>query len=285
MDGRSASVFERGQLCCHCLLLEDSHGLTLVDTGFGLRDVASPRARLSSFFLHLLAPDFREEMTAVRQIERMGFSARDVRNIVLTHLDFDHAGGLDDFPEATVHLMRSERDEASRQKTWLDRQRFRPQQWSGQGRWQTYKESAGEPWYGFSSVRELRGLPPEILMVPLLGHTLGHAGIAVDTGSGGWLLMAGDAYFYRDEMDEYDPYCTPGLRLYQTLMEKDRRARLMNQRRLRRLKADFGKVVRIVSAHDPVEFEMAARRSAAVPAQPADGMHSAMDAIASARAR
>lgn len=34
----------------------------------------------------------------------------------------------------------------------------------------------------------------------------------------------------------------------------------MNQHRLRRLKADFGKVVRIVSAHDPVEFEMEARR-------------------------
>ena len=28
----------------------------------------------------------------------------DVTDIVLTHLDFDHAGGLDDFPAATVHL-------------------------------------------------------------------------------------------------------------------------------------------------------------------------------------
>jgi len=282
MDGRSASAFERGKLCCHCLLIEDSHGLTLVDTGFGLRDVAAPAQRLSTFFLRLLAPDFREEMTAVRQIERMGFSARDVRNIVLTHLDFDHAGGLDDFPAATVHMLRSERDAASRQKTWLDRQRFRPQQWSGQARWQTYRESMGEPWYGFSSVRELRGLPPEILMVPLLGHTLGHAGIAVDTGDH-WLMMAGDAYFHRGEMDLYDPHCTPGLRLYQTLMEKDRSARLMNQRRLRRLKAEFGSVVRILSAHDPVEFECAAGRSAEVPARALDEPQPAA-AVAAVRA-
>lgn len=28
---------------------------------------------------------------ALRQIEAPGFSARDVRHIVLTHLDFDHA--------------------------------------------------------------------------------------------------------------------------------------------------------------------------------------------------
>jgi hypothetical protein len=41
MDGRSASAFERGKPCCHCLLIEDSHGPTLVDTGFGLRDVAA----------------------------------------------------------------------------------------------------------------------------------------------------------------------------------------------------------------------------------------------------
>jgi glyoxylase-like metal-dependent hydrolase (beta-lactamase superfamily II) len=59
----------------------------------------------------------------------LGFSPRDVRHIVLTHLDFDHAGGLDDFPWAMVHLLRRERDHALKQRTWLDRQRFRPQQW------------------------------------------------------------------------------------------------------------------------------------------------------------
>jgi glyoxylase-like metal-dependent hydrolase (beta-lactamase superfamily II) len=36
------------------------------------------------------------------QVQRLGFDPRDVRHIVLTHLDFDHAGGLDDFPHATV---------------------------------------------------------------------------------------------------------------------------------------------------------------------------------------
>jgi glyoxylase-like metal-dependent hydrolase (beta-lactamase superfamily II) len=40
----------------------------------------------------------REE-TAVRQIERLG-SPADVRHILPTHLDFDHAGGLEDLPGA-----------------------------------------------------------------------------------------------------------------------------------------------------------------------------------------
>ena len=48
-----------------------------------------------------------------------------MRHIVLTHLDFDHAGGLDDFPRAAVHMLAAEHEYAAQQKTWLDRQRFR----------------------------------------------------------------------------------------------------------------------------------------------------------------
>jgi glyoxylase-like metal-dependent hydrolase (beta-lactamase superfamily II) len=92
VDGRSSSVLQRGQLCCHCLLVEAPDGLVLVDTGYGVQDVRQPKARLSAFFLALLSPDFREEMTALRQLERLGDDPRDVRHIVLTHLDFDHAG-------------------------------------------------------------------------------------------------------------------------------------------------------------------------------------------------
>jgi glyoxylase-like metal-dependent hydrolase (beta-lactamase superfamily II) len=148
-----------------------------------------------------------------------------VRQIVLTHLDFDHAGGLDDFPEAKVHLMDAEVADATRQAAWLDRQRFRPQQWSSADRWTTYEPGEGESWFGFEAVRDLRGMPPEILMVPLRGHTLGHTGIAI-RGASDWLFVAGDAYFDHDELDAENPRCTPGLRFYQWLMEKDRRARL-----------------------------------------------------------
>ena len=43
--------------------------------------------------------------------------------MVLTHLDFDHAGGLDDFPAATVHLLAEERDAAVARRSALDRTR------------------------------------------------------------------------------------------------------------------------------------------------------------------
>ena len=264
MDGRTYGVLERGHLSCHCLLVETNAGLVLIDTGFGLRDVAEPRARLSAFFLALVKPDLREDMTAIRQIQRLGFDPRDVRHIVLTHLDFDHAGGLDDFPHARVHLMTRERDAALAQHTWMDRQRFRPQQWSTRGQWRTYDSTSGAAWMGLECVHDLHGLPPEILLVPLPGHTFGHAAVAVRTPER-WLLLAGDAYFYHREMDP-QPYCTPGLRFYQWMLEKDRTARLHNQQRLRALRQQHGAEVEVFCSHDVVEFERVAGLPARLPA-------------------
>ena len=252
MDGRSLAV--RGRLACHCILVEAGSELVLIDTGFGLNDLAAPYPRLSRFFLALVSPDFREEATAIRQIQKLGFDPRDVRHIVLTHLDFDHAGGLDDFPWAKVHMLASEREAALSRRTWLDRQRYRPQQWRRRSQWCVYTSNGSDHWYGFDCVRNVIGLPPEILLVPLVGHTFGHCGVAV-RDERGWLLNAGDAYFYHVEMDIEHPRCTPGLRFYQWMMEKDRVARLGNQRRLRELKRDQGADVRITSSHDPIEFE------------------------------
>lgn len=257
MDGRSIGLHAR--LTTHCLLIEAPGSLVLVDTGYGLRDIAAPRSRLSPFFLALLQPELREEMSAVRQIEALGFAARDVRHIVLSHLDFDHAGGLDDFPQATVHLLEREVVSATAQATRLDRMRYRPQQWSTRSAWLTYEAEASSTWRGFQAIA-MRGLPPEILLVPLLGHTLGHAGVAVAEGSR-WLFYAADAYFFHGEMRQA-AVCTPGLSLYQRMMEKDRGLRLANQRRLREL-ALSSRDVRVFCAHDVFELETFAGQTAA----------------------
>jgi glyoxylase-like metal-dependent hydrolase (beta-lactamase superfamily II) len=250
-DGFSRGLTAR--LICHCLLIETNRGLVLVDTGFGLRDVEAPYSRLSPFFIHFNNVKFDRKYTAVDRIEQLGFSANDVRHIVLTHLDFDHAGGLEDFPEATVHVMQAEKNAAQDRNGFVASRRYRPGQWDEVKRWKYYSAS-GDPWFGFEAVRNLDGLPPELLLIPLTGHTRGHAGVAIQTPEG-WLLHAGDAYFYRDEMNSPQPRCTPGLRAYQWMMEVDRKARLHNQDRLRALSLDRSRDVRLFCSHDTVEFE------------------------------
>jgi hypothetical protein len=51
--------------------------------------------------------------------------------------------------------------------------------------------------------------------------------------------------------------CTPGLRGYQTMMEVDRKQRLVNQEKVRRLSVEKRDEVRVICAHDAVEFEHA----------------------------
>lgn len=51
------------------------------------------------------------------------------------------------------------------------------------------------------------------------------------------------------------------------MMEKDRRARLANQQRLRELRRDHASEVEIFCGHDLVEFERLSGRSAEVPAE------------------
>ncbi|RYE99223.1 MAG: MBL fold metallo-hydrolase [Oxalobacteraceae bacterium] len=244
-------------LVCHCLLIETNDGLVLVDTGYGNQDVTRPRERLSDFFLALNRPQLRTEETAVAQIRRLGFAPADVRHIVVTHLDFDHAGGIEDFPNARIHVTAREKEVADQRRggAFVSRKRYRPQQWDEAANWSLYPFGGGERWFGFDAVRNLEGLPPEILLIPLAGHTWGHAGIAVQEDDGRWLFYAGDAYFHHGEINGEHRTCPPGLRGYQRLMQVDADARMANQRRVRTLSTDHADAVRIFCAHDLIEFK------------------------------
>lgn len=251
LDG-TGRVTEAARLVCHCLLVEAPDRLVLVDTGFGLQDVADPAATLERAFRALVRPRLDAAETAARQVERLGFRREDVRDVVLTHLDVDHAGGLRDFPGARVHVSAAELQAARHPITVAERRRYRAAQWSHGPRWVEHAATGGR-WHGFEAVRDLPGLPPELLLVPLTGHTRGHTGVALDTGDGR-LLHAGDAYFHRDQVATPST-CPPGLRAFQFLVQADLTTRLHNVARLAELNRDPG--VTVVSAHDPVEFERA----------------------------
>jgi glyoxylase-like metal-dependent hydrolase (beta-lactamase superfamily II) len=241
----------RATFVCHCLLVEADVGLVLVDSGLGLEDVRDPKRRLGRPFVSLFHPRLVEEDTAVRQVERLGFRPEDVRDIVLTHLDPDHAGGLSDFPWATVHLHAAEQEAANRRTLWIERLRYRPVQWQHRPTWAP-ATADGERWFGFECVRALAGLPPEILLLPLSGHTRGHSAVAV-LGQERWNVHAGDAYFDHHEMQP-SPSSTPGLRLFQRVMAVDDRARVHNAARLRELTNHHPKEVATFCAHDPAEM-------------------------------
>jgi glyoxylase-like metal-dependent hydrolase (beta-lactamase superfamily II) len=250
-------------MVCHCLLIETDAGLVLVDTALGLEDIHSESHRGVRKAMGALRPKLDPEETVARQVEKLGHRREDVRHIILTHLDADHAGGLPDFPRARVHLYAAEHAAAAAKRSLNERLRYQDIQWAHGPDWKLYEATRGEPWFGFECVRQLEGLPPEILLVPLAGHTRGHCAVAVDRGDT-WLLHAGDAYFFRGEMDGVRPHCPAALRFFQNVIQVNRRERLHNQERLRELARTQAGRVRVFCAHDEEEWRSLAEQAARV---------------------
>ncbi|MEU2125017.1 MBL fold metallo-hydrolase [Nocardia niwae] len=260
-DGRPGFL-RRAAGACHCLLIEHSAGLVLIDTGYGEQALTRPDAWVGRQLIRQSHPVL--DRPIAQQVEALGFARGDVRDIIVTHLDLDHAGGLADFPSATVHVHRAELEAVEGPYGRREEFRYRRIQFQHEPKWTVYddSDSGAERWIGFQAVRELRGLPPGILLVPLTGHTRGHAGVAVDTGNG-WLLHAGDAYTYHGQM-RAEPSMPLGPRIFQWYVDTRRQSRIENQRRLRELVRDHGDTVTVFSAHCATEFERlsAGRRNA-----------------------
>ena len=180
-------------IVCHVLLVETDNGLVLVDTGYGTHD-CDDHARVGPT-RHLFKPVFDHDETALRQVERLGFTRDDVRHIVITHFDMDHIGGISDFPDAQIHVTSSRSDSAPCVNRRSERRSASaPAQWA-HGPKLVEHNPDGEKWRGFAAAKELDDIAPGIVLVSLPGHTRGHACIAVDAGNR-WVLHCGDAFYH-----------------------------------------------------------------------------------------
>lgn len=187
--------FPRWHVGGTCLLVDTDKGPVLVDTGLGLHDYLSPTLKVR--FLRL---DFGSrqdpDSTAIRQLHRLGFSAEDVKHIVMTHLHFDHAGGLPDFPHAHIHVHQREYEAMRRPRTWIELAYDRAD-FAHDPSWVLYDQTDAT-WLGLEAI--LLPFVPEMYLVPLFGHTRGHCGVAIRDGDG-WVFQCADALPSNAEFD------------------------------------------------------------------------------------
>ncbi|AKT42535.1 MBL fold metallo-hydrolase [Chondromyces crocatus] len=244
-------------LVCHVLLLETKSGLVLVDSGYGLVDIADPRGRIGPTRRYV-RPRFDPEETAIRQVERLGFAPRDVRHVLLTHFDADHVGGLSDFPWAEVHLTAAEAFGVLHPQLLVERERYRPAQRAHGPRLVEHTPAEGEAWRGFGGAKALDAIDPGIVLISLPGHTRGHAAFAIDTGST-WILHVGDAFYHRAQLGEVGK-----VPLALTAMERavafDWAKVKANHQRLAALWAEAAPDLVLVNAHDPALLRRAQER-------------------------
>jgi glyoxylase-like metal-dependent hydrolase (beta-lactamase superfamily II) len=248
----------RGRMVAHCLLVEtERDGLVLIDTGFGTRDIEG-RTGLSRSFKLMCGPALSHAETAIEQVKALGYAPQDVKHVIVTHLDLDHAGGLADFPHAKVHLHAKEHAAAMARSTIFERERYMPAHWSHGPKWEVYTED-GDTWRGLPAIARLRGLDADIGLLPMHGHSRGHSAVIVKSRDDRWLVHAGDAYFHRNAIEGNDKV-PPGFRAFERFTQMIPAQRKASAAALRQLCASY-RDLDVFCAHDEREYAALAGRA------------------------
>ena len=159
--------------------------MVLVDTGFGAATAASRKREL------LRCP--------IEFLSRLGVSASDVDDVVLTHLHYDHAGNLDKLPRARFHVQDGEMDYAT-----------------GRCMCHAPLRHAYEVEDVVTLVRRVyedrvvfhdgdAELAPGLRLLKIGGHTKGLQALRVHTRRG-WVVLASDASHYYENMERERPF-------------------------------------------------------------------------------
>jgi N-acyl homoserine lactone hydrolase len=159
--------------------------VVLVDTGFPAEyagdPVAAGRRDGLDAFGHVVSLTLDNLPTA--QLARAGLAPSDVTDLVITHGDIDHVGGLHGFPDATLVVSRAEL-EAGPPRYFGDR---RPYAWPQQPT--RLVEDADEE------------LLPGVTLLATPGHSPGHLSLLVHLPVTGAVLLVGDAISRVDELE------------------------------------------------------------------------------------
>lgn len=256
-EDHSGGSFRRGKGVIHCLLVDTGDGLALVDTGWGVGDCTAPSAAVRQFASLVGCPRDVHE-TAIRQVKSLGYDPAEVKHIFLTHLHLDHAGGLPDFPAATVHLLADELEACLHPRTLMEAWAYRPEHWAHHPKWQTHRLQ-GEQWFGLDCTPPIRIGEAEFVLIPFRGHTRGHCGVALRVEPG-WLLDCGDMYGYHRQADPHQPYRHPCGRLMERLTTTGFKMPRHHWIRMRSLLQRHGDKIRVFCTHDAHEFEVCKSR-------------------------
>ena len=217
-------------------------GPILVDAPFGHEGPANLSSRVGAL-LRRTSMHFSPSLAVVPRIEEMGLRPSRVRHVLMTHLHYDHTGGMKEMGHATFHVSRRE---------WTFANACRPFEALTRGyslrdfralsaRIEPFTfEDDFEPLVGGLDVFG----DGSVEAIPLPGHTVGHVGYLFRRGDGRRIFFVGDAAFDTRQITEERGFGWMPRRFAADLSQAAE-----TLRRLRRMHEDEGDVV-WVSSHD-----------------------------------
>lgn len=226
----------------YAFLIEHREGLVLFDTGIDpaiSRDAGYIKQAIGRFLLPRI---FRLQVSDADRIDQVladvGFAAGDIRTAVISHLHFDHVGGISQIPQAD--LLVSEREwailsEPHPEREWILREHIE----IPSAKWRQFAfEPTHDPLFnGFEGIYDVAG-DGSMILLPTPGHTKGSISMLIRQE--GWqpILLVGDLT-YETALLEQD--VVPGT--------GDRATLLASFARVRRLKERLPRLA-IVASHD-----------------------------------
>jgi glyoxylase-like metal-dependent hydrolase (beta-lactamase superfamily II) len=211
------------------VLLEVDGGWFLLDTGFNTPILLDEQLRRRMAHMDIEDELVGDEGDSIeRAFEHVGVDPRDVVAVALSHLHYDHAGGLRWFAEqAPVHCQRRELAHALAQEAPEPQALCRIDFDDHRIDWRLAEGDVE--------------LAPGITAIATYGHTVGHQSFVVDLVGGGGFVFAFDA---ADLQENLDDEVAPG-----GVATGDVEEAVESIRRLKRVAAERG--YRVIPGHDP----------------------------------
>lgn len=225
-----------------CFLIEHRDGLVLFDTGIDPAIVSDKGYIRQAIGRFLLPRIFKFQLTDHDRIDHVlgkaGFSASDIRTAVVSHLHFDHVGGIAQIPQAD--LLVSEREwailsEPHPEREWILREHIEIP--SAKWRPISFAQTDDPLFDAFDGIFDVAG-DGSMILLPTPGHTPGSMSMLIRRADWDPILLVGDLS-YEASLLEQD--IVPGT--------GDKKALLASFAKVRRLK-DRLPGLTIVASHD-----------------------------------
>jgi glyoxylase-like metal-dependent hydrolase (beta-lactamase superfamily II) len=187
------------------LVVESGGELILLDTGLGTRfeEELKPRRYRGNWFFNrfVMRTAFDADRDPlVRQLPAHGLDVSAVKYAILSHLHWDHASGMRDFPNATFIVGQREWEAATAPDS--HRHAYVREQYADGTKLRIERVSTvpGRSFFGFPASLDLLG-DGRFVLVDLPGHTPGSMGIFVTLPSGRRFLYGGDAFYFPENLE------------------------------------------------------------------------------------
>jgi N-acyl homoserine lactone hydrolase len=175
--------------------IEHPEGIVVVDTGETAKTAERGYFPRWHPYYRNVKTDVKPEEEIGPQLEEIGIKANEVRQVILTHMHTDHAGGLYHFPKSKIVIMKQAYDLARGFRGML--RGFLPHRWPF---WLSPKliELSNERYGPFPKSLKMTKAG-DIILVPTSGHTEAHISVILETPDVKY-FFAGDTSYNQDLM-------------------------------------------------------------------------------------